>query len=104
MFAVQFAPEVVVHNNGALPDEWTGRFDMVVLCRSLWGRDYMRVLMECLPASRRACMHADFFYVFLFVCLSYTHRHTYKHRHTQTDTFCPASAKRLVVNCACVRP
>jgi len=44
--AVQFAPEVLTHNIAALPREWEGYFDAVVLCRSLWSRDYMRVLME----------------------------------------------------------
>lgn len=44
--AVQLALGVLAHNISALPEDWKGRFDVAVLCRALWRRDYMRVLME----------------------------------------------------------
>eukprot|EP00929_Paragymnodinium_shiwhaense_P087012 TRINITY_DN47343_c0_g1_i1.p1 TRINITY_DN47343_c0_g1~~TRINITY_DN47343_c0_g1_i1.p1 ORF type:complete len:842 (-),score=118.31 TRINITY_DN47343_c0_g1_i1:4-2529(-) len=44
--AVALSEEVLPHNLGDLPSTWTGRFDIVVLSRSLWARDYTTVLAE----------------------------------------------------------
>lgn len=44
--ALALSEGVVVRNLAALPEEWTGRFDGVVLCRALWGKNYNAVLQE----------------------------------------------------------
>jgi len=44
--AFALAEGVEVHDIAELPEEWKGTFDAVVLSRSLWGRDYIRVLLE----------------------------------------------------------
>ncbi|CAK9008024.1 unnamed protein product [Durusdinium trenchii] len=44
--AARLAPGVVVQNLGALPGDWSGRFEAAVLCRALWSLDPLKVLKE----------------------------------------------------------
>jgi len=44
--AAELATGVLVHDIGALPGDWSERFDVVVLCRALWGTDYPKQLQE----------------------------------------------------------
>jgi len=44
--AARLAPGVVVQNLGSLPDAWTDRYQVAVLCRALWSLDYLQVLRE----------------------------------------------------------
>ena len=32
----------VVHNLAALPEGWTDRYDVAILCRALWSQDYTK--------------------------------------------------------------
>jgi len=57
--AVCLAPDVVAANLACLPEGWSGRFHAAVLCRSLWARDYPRVLAEAkrvLQDSHHSCL------------------------------------------------
>lgn len=44
--AAPLSEDVQVHNLGLLPNDWSARFDVAVLCRALWGTDYIKVLKE----------------------------------------------------------
>ena len=35
----------VVQNLGSLPDGWTDRYEVAVLCRALWSLDYLKADM-----------------------------------------------------------
>lgn len=57
--AVSLAQDVIAANLASLPERWSGRFQAAVLCRSLWARDYPRVLAEAkrvLKVSHRSCL------------------------------------------------
>jgi hypothetical protein len=44
--AIPFTDTTQVHNLVSLPKSWSGIFDVAVLSRALWARDYMKVLHE----------------------------------------------------------
>eukprot|EP00933_Yihiella_yeosuensis_P001356 TRINITY_DN10219_c1_g1_i1.p1 TRINITY_DN10219_c1_g1~~TRINITY_DN10219_c1_g1_i1.p1 ORF type:complete len:443 (-),score=60.33 TRINITY_DN10219_c1_g1_i1:76-1263(-) len=44
--AAPLVPGVEVHNIGALPAGWTDRFQIVVLSRAIWGKDYTQIIAE----------------------------------------------------------
>lgn len=37
----------VVQNLGSLPDAWTDRYQVAVLCRALWSLDYLQAWEAC---------------------------------------------------------
>lgn len=51
--AAPLAPGVVVHDLGSLPSDWAGRFDAAVLCRALWGTNYVEILQEARRVLRQ---------------------------------------------------
>lgn len=44
--AIAFNESTHVFNLGSLPKSWTNTFNVAILSRSLWARDYVRILME----------------------------------------------------------
>ena len=39
---LQILSSEVVQNLGSLPDDWTDRYEVAVLCRALWSLDYLK--------------------------------------------------------------